>query len=74
MPFIQGFLGPQGVIATCMFDTGNALMTCGGSYALSCALIGSEGGEKFTVKDFARKIFCSVPFDTYVVAMIFCCA
>ena len=70
MPFIQGFLGPQGVVATCMFDTGNALMTCGGTYASCCALIGTEGGEKFGIKDFIRKLLFSVPFDTYVVAFL----
>ena len=66
MPFIQGFVGSQGVITTCMFDTGNALMTCGGSYAATSAFLG--GGEKFGLKDFAKKIFSSVSFDTYVLA------
>ena len=69
MPFIQGFIGHQGVIATCMFDTGNALMTCGGSYAATSAVIGGNG-EKFGFRDFLIKLFSSVPFDTYLLAFI----
>jgi len=70
MPFIQGFLGPQGVVATCMFDTGNALMTCGGNYASCCALAGTQSGEKFGFGDFIKKLFHSIPFDTYVAAFL----
>ncbi len=69
MPFIQGFLGAQGVVATCMFDTGNALMTCGGSYAVASACLGSGSG-KFSFGDFIKKMFCSVPFDTYIIAIL----
>ena len=69
MPFIQGFLGSQGVVATCMFDTGNALMTCGGSYAITSACVGS-GTEKFGFCDFIKKMFCSIPFDTYIIAIL----
>ncbi len=69
MPFIQGFLGPQGVVATCMFDTGNALMTCGGSYAVTSACLG-RSGEKFGFTDFIKKMLCSVPFDTYIIAIL----
>lgn len=70
MPFIQGFIGAQGVVTACMFDTGNALMTCGGNYAITCAAAGNEGGEKFGINDFLKKILTSVPFDTYLVAFI----
>lgn len=68
MPFIQGFIGGQGVVATCMFDTGNALMTCGGSYAVASTAVG--GKEKLNIKDFVKKMFYSVPFDTYIVAFL----
>jgi len=70
LPFIQGFIGPSGVVTACMFDTGNALMTCGGNYALTCAAVGSGAGKKFGVKDFAYKLLSSVPFDTYLAALL----
>ena len=69
MPFIQGFIGAQGVIATCMFDTGNALMTCGGSYAVTGAALGNGDGG-FSIKDFVKKMLYSVPFDTYMLAIL----
>ena len=33
MPFVQGFLGAPGVACTSLFDTGNAVVCTGGSYA-----------------------------------------
>ena len=35
IPFAQSFLGPMGVIATSLFDTGNSVMCLGGAYSLA---------------------------------------
>lgn len=70
LPFIQGFIGAEGVVSACMFDTGNAVMTCGGNYALSCAAAGNENHIKFGVRDFILKMITSIPFDTYIVAFL----
>jgi predicted permease len=70
LPFIQGFIGPDGVVSACMFDTGNALMTCGGNYALTCAAAGNENNSKFGIRDFLLKMITSIPFDTYIVAFL----
>ena len=44
LPYIGGALGPYGILVTCMFDMGNALFACGGTYALVSAMpsLGSE--------------------------------
>lgn len=70
LPFVQNFLGTGGVITTCMFDVGNAISCTGGSYALVSSMI-STTGEKFSPKEFIKKLLCSVPFMTYMVMLIF---
>lgn len=70
MPYLQGFLGPAGVGAACIFDVGNAVMTTGGIYALSGFLVPEEGMERFSVRDAAKKLFSSTIFDTYLLMLI----
>lgn len=67
IPFAQSFLGPLGVIAVSLFDTGNAVICLGGSY--SVASIVKDGG-KFTVKRIARSLVRSVPFMTYMIMLL----
>ena len=64
MPFAQGFLGPMGVAATSLFDTGNAFVCLGGSYSLAVIAKGEKGG--FSVQNIVRTMLRSVPFDTYL--------
>ena len=64
MPYVQSFLGPAGVVATCIFDAGNAVMCNGGTYGLASSI--SKGG-KLRVGDVAKKMITSVPFDTYII-------
>ncbi|WP_347561458.1 AEC family transporter [Clostridium sp. OF09-36] len=35
MPFAQSFLGPAGMLATSLFDTGNSFVCLGGSYSIA---------------------------------------
>ena len=35
IPFAQSFLGPMGVIAASLFDTGNSAICLGGAYSLA---------------------------------------
>lgn len=67
MPFAQGFLGPMGVIATSLFDVGNAFVCLGGSLGL--ASIVKEGG-KFSVKRIVKALVRSVAFDCYIIMVI----
>lgn len=57
LPYIGGALGPYGILVTCMFDMGNALFACGGTYALVSAMpsLGSEARP--TMKEFVKRVF-----------------
>lgn len=67
MPYVQGFLGALGVVVTCLFDAGNAIMCTGGSYALTSRAAGT--GEKPRLSHTLKKLF-STPFCTYVLMLI----
>lgn len=66
MPFTQGFLGAQGAAITCLFDTGNAIMCTGGSYAVADSLLRPNSGEKGGLRAVGKKLLGSAPFVTYV--------
>ena len=70
LPYIGGALGPYGILVTCMFDMGNALFACGGTYALVSAMppLGSEARP--TMKEFVKRVFSTVPFVVYIVALV----
>ena len=65
MPYIQGFLGAAGVVCTCLFDAGNAIMCTGGSYALTSKVTGGQGQS---LKETLKKLF-STPFCTYMLML-----
>lgn len=68
MPFVQSFLGPVGIVATCLFDAGNAFLCTGGTYSLASAVIKDE--EKMDLKAFFRKTFSSVPLNAYLIMLL----
>ena len=61
MPYIQGFLGPMGVVSACMFDAGNAILCTGGTYSIAASVAAT--GEKGGVWPFLKKMFSSIPLD-----------
>ena len=65
LPFLQSFVGPVGVVAACIWDTGNSVMCTGATYSIAAAVAGKNehGGAKL----FFKRMFCSVPMDTYLV-------
>ncbi|MBF0580563.1 hypothetical protein IM774_12505 [Erysipelotrichaceae bacterium RD49] len=65
MPFVELFFPGTGVGYLCMFDTGNAIMGLGISYAL--AKVASGPNEPLTFNRIAKTLLKSVPFMTYVV-------
>lgn len=67
MPYVQSFLGPTGVVATCIFDAGNAVMCNGATYGLASSV---SAGGRITAKDVLYKMITSVPFDTYMVMLL----
>lgn len=69
MPFIMSFLGPTGVVATALFDTGNAVVCLGGAYGIAAVV---KEGSGFSVKRILGKLVRSIPFMTYIVMMLLC--
>ena len=69
LPFVQSFLGPVGVIATCLFDIGNGFICLG--TAFSIAVMVKDGG-RFSVKRVLRTLMKSLPFILYVTMPILC--
>lgn len=68
MPFAQSFLGPLGVVATSLFDSGNAVVCLGGAYSVAVMAKGEKGG--FSVWPIVKTLLKSVPFDAYLLMTI----
>lgn len=68
LPFVQSFLGPAGVIATSIFDVGNAFICLGGTYGIASAL--KNDHSEFSWGLIPKMLFRSVPFDAYLVMAI----
>lgn len=67
MPFVQSFLGPAGVVATGIFDMGNAVICLGGAFGVASAV---KSGTRFSVKRILHALSRSVPFLTYIVMLV----
>lgn len=68
MPFAQSFLGPLGVVATSLFDSGNALVCLGGTYSVAVMVKGEKG--KFSIMPIIKTLLSSVPFDAYLLMTV----
>ena len=69
LPFVQSFLGPTGVIATCLFDIGNGFICLGGAFSIASMV---KDGGKFSIKRIIRTLLKSIPFILYLVMPILC--
>ena len=67
IPFAQSFLGPMGVVAVSIFDTGNAVVCLGGGYSVA-SMVKDGGG--FSAKRLLRSLGTSVPFITYMTMLV----
>ena len=67
MPFVQSFLGPTGVIATGIFDIGNAVICLGGAFGVAATV---KDGTKFSVKRILKALSKSLPFLTYILMLL----
>lgn len=66
IPFAQSFLGPLGVIAVSLFDTGNAVICLGGAYSLASMV---KEGNGFSLRRIGKALATSVPFVCYVIML-----
>ena len=69
LPFVHSFLGPTGVIATCLFDIGNGFICLGGAFSIASMV---KDGGKFSIKRIIRTLLKSIPFILYLVMPILC--
>ena len=67
MPFAQSFLGPMGVIATSLFDSGNAFICLGGAFGVASSV---RDGRGFDFRRVFRALSRSVPFVTYLLMVL----
>lgn len=67
LPFVQSFLGPTGVIATSLFDTGNAFICLGGAVSVASMV---KDGSKFSLMRIGKALCKSVPFLTYILMVV----
>lgn len=70
LPLVQAFFGNTGVVAACMFDTGNAIMMTGGAYAMTSTLLRTGGDERESIGDVLLKFVKSLPFDAYMMMIL----
>ena len=70
LPFVQSFLSPASLVGTCLFNTGNALMCNGTTYAISMNIL--EGTKGLNLKSIGKTLFKSVPFLTQASLLIAC--
>lgn len=63
LPFIQSFLSPASLVGTCLFNTGNALMCNGTTYAISRNIL--DGTKGLNLKSIGKTLLRSVPFLTH---------
>lgn len=68
LPFAQSFLGPTGVMAVSLFDTGNAIICLGGAYSIASMVKNRE--KQFRVSFILKSLSKSVPLITYLVMMV----
>ncbi|WP_413737398.1 AEC family transporter [Sodalis sp. RH21] len=66
LPYVQSFLGPVGIVATCLFDAGNSVICTGGSYVAASNATGNSTG----LKDTFKRLFSSIPFDVYILLLV----
>ena len=67
IPFAQSFLGPIGVLAVSLFDTGNVVICLGGAYSVAAMV---KDGCGFSVKRVVTALGKSVPFVCYITILL----
>ncbi|WP_410014547.1 AEC family transporter [Sodalis sp. C49] len=70
LPFVQAFFGAKATVLACLFDTGNAIMMTGGSYAITSTLLKTNPEEKNSPLAILMKFIKSFPFDVYILMLI----
>ena len=67
VPFVQSFLGPVGMVATSLFDIGNAFICLGGAYGVASAM---KAGKGLSFKRIGKALLTSLPFMCYIIMIL----
>lgn len=68
LPYVQGFLSPVSVVATCLFDAGNCFMYLGGAYPIAERVL--NPGSEVRPRAIFKRIFSNVPLIFYLAAFL----
>ncbi len=68
IPFVSSFLGPTGMVATSLFDSGNAFICLGGAFGVAQSV--KDGGRGIDLRRVLKALSKSVPFLTYITMVI----
>lgn len=71
LPFVSGFFPPVCILATCLFDAGNAIMCLGGSYGIAAGI--QDPTTKFDTRGLCKSIFTSVSILCYIALLVLSC-
>ena len=66
LPFLLGFIGTGGMIATGLFDSGNAAICLGGAYAVAAMI---KDGTGFSLKKIGKSLIKTPPFDCFLLML-----
>jgi predicted permease len=69
IPFAQAFLGPAGIVAICLFDSGNSIMATGGTYAVATSL-DKNNEKRMEIGSILKKLMHSPPLVCYIIMLI----
>lgn len=69
LPFVQNFLGPVGVVATSLFDVGNAFVCLGGAFGIASMI---QDGSGFSMKRLGKALLTSIPFLAHIIMVTLC--
>ena len=68
LPFVSGILGATGVVATCLFDMGNAPMCLGLNFVMTALAIGADPGRGILRS--VLSIFRKPSFTVYFIMLV----
>lgn len=70
LPFAQGLMGPESVMAVSLFDIGNGMICLGGAYGVAGMV--AEKQKKFSLRPLLLSMGKSFPLITYIVMCLLC--
>lgn len=66
LPFVQSLLPASAIATACLFDSGNAMMSCGLTYALGAGYLGVKRKGN-PLLNFGKRMLSSTPFCVYLI-------